>query len=55
MECLTKLVDYADGEETEEPVGNFIYRYSGDFVKYFQNQGLQIGILGALKTANLSH
>ena len=54
-EFLTKWVGYAEGEETWEPVGNFIHRYSGDFVKYCQNQGLRIDILAALKTANLMH
>jgi hypothetical protein len=51
-EFLTKWVGCADGEETWEPIGHFIHRYSADFVIYCRNQGLDIDLLHALDIQN---
>jgi hypothetical protein len=54
-EFLTKWVGYAEGEETWEPIGHFIHRYSEDFVEYCKDKGLDIDILKALNTTEKSH
>ena len=47
-EFLTKWVGYADGEDTWEPIGNFIHRYSEDFVKYCREHHLKVDVLNSL-------
>ena len=44
LEFLTKWEGAEEGEETWEPVGNFIHRYSSEFVKYCQEKGLELNL-----------
>eukprot|EP00667_Euglena_gracilis_P000113 EG_transcript_113 len=48
-EFLTKWVGYEDGEETWEPAGNFIHRFSGEFVKYCREKKVKMDIMSELK------
>jgi hypothetical protein len=48
-EFLTKWVGYEEGEETWEPMGNFIHRFSGEFVKYCRGKKLKVDLLGELE------
>ena len=52
VQFLTKWV----GEDlaTWEPVGNFIHRYSSEFVKYARDQRLDLNILVSLSVNQLS-
>ena len=48
VQFLTKWV--GDDLATWEPVGNFIHRYSSEFVKYARDQHLDLNILDSLSS-----
>ena len=48
-EFLTKWVGYEDGEETWEPVGNFIHRFSEELVRYCAKKNLSVDLMQKLR------
>ena len=40
LQFYTKWKDYPEEEASWEPIGNFIHRYSSDFVEYAREHGL---------------
>jgi hypothetical protein len=52
---LTKWEGAAPGEETWEPVGNFVHRYSYKLPLYCQKSGLSLDLVEHLSTKPLEH
>ena len=48
-EFLTKWTGYEEGEETWEPIGNFIHRFSHELVRYCTNKNLEVNLMGELQ------
>jgi hypothetical protein len=46
---LTKWAGYEPGEETWEPVKNFIHRYSSELIRYCNAQKIQIDLMKELQ------
>ena len=50
LRFLTQWEGADEGDETWEPVGNFVHRYSSEFVKYCKENKLRINLLDFLAT-----